>query len=359
MNKKQNKKTSGESRRRFLKSAGLGALAVGAAPAILRADGPVIVGEGAHKYEWNSNWAKLPEGKKFGNAHSASVTQDGRVFIHNASVDSVCVFEPDGKFIESWGKEYARGAHGMQLRKEGNDEYLYLATTSQGTVVKTDLKGKVAWELKGPPKEHEFYSTTTKNKDGKEVKPGYSPTNIALLPGEGDIYVADGYGSSWVHQYTKDGKYVRAFGGGRTNKIGELSQPHGIYIDSRSGAPLVCVADRANHRLHYFGLDGTPMHVVTEQLRSPCHFDVYGGDLLIPDLAAVVWIFDKDNKTVAKLGDNSDIAKRAKNGTPQSEWKDGEFICPHGCTYDKDGNIYITEWLSNPCGRVTKLKKLA
>ncbi len=359
MDKKQSKKSTGASRRKFIKAAGLGAIAVGMAPAVLRADGPVIVGEGSRKYEWNSDWAKLPEGKLFGNVHSASVVADGRVFIHHTKGDSVCVFDPDGKFMEAWGKEYAGGAHGMQLRKEGTEEFLYLATTGQRSIVKTDLKGKVIWKLDGPPKEHEAYSTPRKDKNGKDTFIGYSPTNIALMPEDGDIYVADGYGSSFVHQYTKDGKFVRFFGGGGSKDIGKLNSPHGIFIDKRSGDPLIVVADRSNSRLHYFKPDGTPLNVITHELRSPCHFDTFGGDLLIPDLAAVVWIFDKDNMPVAKLGDNPDKKKWRNNGTPKAEWKDGEFICPHGCTYDKVGNIYITEWLSNPCGRVTKLKKLA
>ncbi|MEI6234452.1 MAG: hypothetical protein WCT04_15475 [Planctomycetota bacterium] len=355
MSTKKSKATSGASRRTFLKSAGLGAFAVGMAPSILRAEGPVIIGEGTRKYEWNSNWAKLPEGMKFGNCHSASVTADGRVFIHHTNEPTVCVFEPNGKFIESWGKEYKGAAHGMQLRKEGNDEFLYFATTGQKSVVKTDLKGKVIWKLEGPPKEHEFYSKTVKNKAGKDVSPNYSPTNIALMPGTGDIYVADGYGSSFVHQYDKDGKFIRFFGGGGNKEVGHLSGPHGIFIDNRSGESKVVIADRNNSRLHNFKPDGTPLDVVTNELRGPCHFDTFGTDLLIPDLASVVWILDKDNKTVAKLGDNSDKGKWRKNGIPESQWKDGEFICPHGCTYDKDGNIYITEWLSNPHGRVTKL----
>jgi hypothetical protein len=357
---------SGVSRRGFIKAVGAGAVVAAAAPAFLRAADPVVVGEGTHKYEWNSDWAKLPEGRTFGNAHMVQIAADGRVFIHHQHIraqkdnqPSVCIFDPEGKFLDSWGLEYAGGAHGMQMRKEGNEEFLYLATTGQRSIVKTDLKGKVLWKLDGPPKENEFYSKTTKNKDGKDVLPGYSPTNIALLPGEGDIYVADGYGSAYVHQYTKDGKFVRAFGGGRSNKIGELNNPHGIFIDARSGAPLVCVADRGNHRLHYFGLDGAALHVVDKDLRKPCHMDIFGTDMLIPDLDARVTIFDKDNKAIVQLGDNPDHKKWSGNGVPQKDWKDGEFIAPHGCCYDKDGNIFITEWLSNPCGRVTKLKKLA
>ena len=360
MNKKQVKKSSGVTRRSFLAHAGLGAVAVGmATPNVLRADGPVIVGKDDHKYSWDSNWAKLPEGKKFGNAHSASVTADGRVLIHNASVDSVCIFDPDGKFIESWGKEYAGGAHGMQLRKEGTEEFLYLATTGQRSIVKTDLKGKIVWKKDGPPAEHEFYSTKVKNKDGKEVAPGYSPTNIALMPDDGDIYVGDGYGSSFVHQYTKDGKFARFFGGGKNKDIGHLNSPHGIFIDRRGGEPLVLVADRSNSRLHYFKPDGSPLNVVTDELRSPCHFDTFGGDVLIPDLAGRVTLFDKENKLICHLGDNPDKAKWRNNKVPMDQWKDGEFICPHGCCYDKAGNIFVTEWLSNPHGRVTKLTKIA
>jgi sugar lactone lactonase YvrE len=330
----------------------MGALAAGVAPAILRAaEEPVILGSGEHKYEWVKGWGKLPAGKSYGNAHAVQVVEDGRVFIHNQSVDSVCIFEPDGKFIESWGPEYKGGAHGMQLRKEGNEEVLYLALTSQNRVVKTDLKGKVIWEKKDPPAEYAEQYT--------KLKQHYVPTNIALAP-DGGFYVADGYGSSFVHQYDKDATYVRTFGGKKNQELGSLNCCHGIYIDQRSGNPIVCVADRSNKRIQNFTMDGKPINVVTEDLRSPCHFDTRGTELLIPDLEGRVTIFDKDNKLIVHLGDNPNPAKRGSPGNkvPQSEWKDGIFHTPHGACFDKDGNIYVTEWLA-PVGRVTKLKKLA
>ena len=35
----------------------------------------------------------------------------------------------------------------------------------------------------------------------------YSPTNVAIAP-NGDVYVADGYGSSYINQYDSAGKYL-------------------------------------------------------------------------------------------------------------------------------------------------------
>ena len=93
---------------------------------------------------------------------------------------------------------------------------------------------------------------------------------------------------------------------------------------------------------------------------NECFQEMRGTELLIPDLEGRVTIFDKDNKLVVHLGDNPDPKRRGPAGhkMPPDQWKDGLFHNPHGACYDKDGNIYVTEWLE-PIGRVTKLKKLA
>src|SRR3954467_9337967 len=116
--------TSGITRRSFVKSTATIAAAHLAAPAILRADDkagdkPVILGKGEHTYELVPGWGQLPEGKKYGNTHAVVESQDGRIFVHNASPtgDATCVFDADGKFIKSWGKQFAGGAHGMDIRK--------------------------------------------------------------------------------------------------------------------------------------------------------------------------------------------------------------------------------------------------
>ena len=87
---------------------------------------PLIVGTGEHTYEWVDNWGRLPDGKQYKNTHAVIESADGRIFIHNQSPtgDATCVFDPDRKFIKSWGQQFATGAHGMDYRKEGNEEFL-------------------------------------------------------------------------------------------------------------------------------------------------------------------------------------------------------------------------------------------
>ncbi len=42
--------------------------------------------------------------------------------------------------------------------------------------------------------------------------------------------------------------------------------------------------------------------------------------------------------------------------TQPKEWPAGKFVHPHDAAFDKDGNIFVVEWVST--GRVTLLKKV-
>jgi hypothetical protein len=313
----------------------------------------IILGAGEHTYEWVPNWGPLPAGKEYSRNHAVAETADGRILIHNPSPtnDCVCEFDASGKFIRSWGAEFNPGAHGMQLRREGNQEFLYFATTSNRKVIKTDLKGEHVFELD--------YPKEARNAAGEPCyadESTYSPTNVAFHPTDGSFYVADGYGSHYVHHYDAAGKYLRTWGGAG-EADGQFKTPHGIIVDTRQpNNPRVLVADRANIRLQYFTLDGKYLSTVRDELRFPCHFDIRGTDLLIPDLKGRVTIFDKNNKLITHLGDNPDPAKRGIRDVPQSELVPGRFYTPHGAIWDRSGNIYVCEWLL--CGRVTKLRRV-
>jgi hypothetical protein len=314
-----------------------------------------ILGEGDHKYEVTHNWGELPASIQYGNTHGVCEDSRGRIFIHHTvnaasdSSDSMVVFDHKGKFIKSWGRDFKGGAHGLHIHKEGSREFLYLCDTKRALVVKTTLDGEHVWEI-GYPKESEAYKP---GPDGKPRK--YSPTNLAIAP-NADIYVGDGYGSSFINQYNSKGEYIRTFGG-PGKEAGQLLCPHGIIVDLRGKEPNLTVADRANNRLQRFTLDGRHIDFVGG-VNSPCHFGFYkNGDMVIPDLASRVTVMDRNNNVAVQLGEGDPNAKDALRKQTRDRFTPGKFVCPHGACFDHAGNIFVVEWVD--VGRVTKLRKVA
>ena len=90
--------------------------------------------------------------------------------------------------------------------------------------------------------------------------------------------------------------------------------------------------------------------------RRPCSFYEHEGVVVVADLAGRVTLLNEKNELIGHLGDQPDPNKRARNGIPPDQWKDGEFLSPHGACFDSKGNLYVQDW--NRLGRVTKLERL-
>jgi DNA-binding beta-propeller fold protein YncE len=310
-------------------------------------DERIVMGSGRHTYEWVKGWMKLPpDMKDLGPTHGGVVVDaKNRIFVSTDTANSLCIFDADGNWLGAVGQELGGGLHGLCIRKEGEQEFVYAAHLSQNEAVKLTLDGKVVWRIPYP-KESGIYKNAG----------DYHPTGIAVLP-DGSVIVADGYGTSWLHLFDKDQKYVKSFGGPGT-ELGKFNTCHGLCVDTRGEKPLLLIADRANHRLQHFDLDLKPVKLYDQELRLPCVTNVVNGDgdVLVPDLQGRVTIFDKEMKVVCQLGDNSDPGLRGQFEVPHEKWKDGEFLSPHGGTWDKDGNLYIEDWNSH--GRVNKLRRV-
>ncbi len=333
------------SRRAMVRGLGASALAMVLAPR-LRFDraGPLLLGSGAHTYEWDPAWPRFPEGMWFGSTHGTVIVDGaGRVYCSTDTPNAVMIFEPDGRYAKSWGKDLAGGVHGMALVRDGGREYLWLAHIGRHEVLKTTLDGEVVQRV-GYPEKSGIYASADQ----------YRPTSVAVAP-NGDVYVADGYGLSYIHHYSSKAEFLVSWGGPGTEP-GKFRTPHGIWVDTRAKSPVLLVADRENRRLQTFGLEGTPIAVLKPDVRRPCHFDQRGTDIGIADLDGRVTILDKNDTVIAHLGEQPDPAKRAQNGVSRSEWKDGEFIAPHGLRWDAEGNLYVSEWLA--AGRVVRLKRV-
>jgi hypothetical protein len=350
-------------RRSFL---GTTAAAV-SAPAFLRPTDKAgnkapILGQGNHQYEAIHDWGELPRTIRYGNTHGVCEDSQGNIYIHHTvnatseSLDTMVVFDEKGKFVRSWGRQFKGGAHGLTLRKEGSEEFLYLCDYAHGIVTKRTLKGEEVFTL-GYPSESESY----KPKD-KVSTVAYRPTNVAIAP-NGDIYVGDGYGSSFINQYNQKAEFIRTFGGlGKADD--QVDCPHGLWVDTRGvetskETPLLIVTDRGNSRLQRFTLDGKHVDSIAGTSKMPCDLHERNGDVVIPDLLSKVIILDRKNNVVATLGESEysrEDWSTVRNQAPGT-FTPGRFVCPHGACFDHAGNIFVVEWVES--GRVTKLRRLA
>jgi len=350
-------------RRTFLAAAGLATTAALPMPFIHASDksgskNPVI-GEGEFQFECIHDWGmtNLPKGASYGNAsHGVAIDANGLIYItHNqGNPGSIFVFDPDGTCIKTMGAFHAAGktsrGHGIDIREEDGEEFIYLAASDAKLgFAKISLQDEIVWrkELK------QLSEETSKYQPGVR----YRPTNTSFAP-DGGYFLGDGYGSNWIHQYDKNDKYVRSIGGSG-QQDGQFRTPHGQWLDDRDGTPKLVVADRANKRLQWFDMEGKHLKTLDGFL-FPADIDIQGDVLMVPDLHCRITLLDKENNVITHLGDDEAWRKVALEGfkmrRQREQWQPGKFIHPHDACFDKDGNIFVTEWVST--GRVTKLRKV-
>ena len=311
------------------------------------------VGTGASVYECDHVWGQLPSGFEWQTTHNVAVDSHDNLYVAQQGVgrkeDTVVVFDPAGKFVRSFGSDWHGGGHGLDIRKEGGEEFIYLANTGKSPkVVKTNLKGDIVWRKERP--ETAAYA---------DPKTPYTPTNVAFTFGGGFV-VADGYGSNYLHHFDAAGAFVKQTGGKGTGD-GQFQTPHGVWTDDRKSGELV-VCDRANARLQYFDaaakfVRATPPGVVL----FPANIDTHKTLMVVADLHARVTLLDQDGGVLCHLGDDPEWRKTVLDGfkirTQPDKWPAGKFVHPHDACFDAAGNIFVAEWVST--GRLTKLTKVA
>ena len=131
----QQRKVSKIHRRRFLKTTAASSAVVLAVPSVITAsksDSKVIVGEGDYQYEVTHDWAKLPSEFNWQTTHNIAVDKSGNVYvIHEGRENlkehpSIFVFDKKGRFIRAFGNQFQGGGHGIEVRQEGSEEFLYV-----------------------------------------------------------------------------------------------------------------------------------------------------------------------------------------------------------------------------------------
>lgn len=342
--------TADNNRREFLKKAGT-ALAVSALfPHIwvkksFGRQSATMIGHNSHRYRVLEGWGVLDAGKNpVKDCHEMVEDARGRlIMLTNETRNNILIYDKSGKLLETWGNSYP-GGHGLTLSNEGGEQFLFITDTNRSQVIKTDLKGRELLKLDYP------------REVGKYDYPGqFKPTETAVNPANGDIYVADGYGMNYVTQYDAKGRYIRHFGGkGDTNETFDCC--HGVLVDTRDAKnPTLLVTDRGHMQLKRFTLDGKYLATIPVPGSFICrpvlkdknlYAAVYRSTSQANANSGYITIFDKKDRVISTPGGTE--PKYVKN-VLQEQQKDSsfqDFRHPHDVCVDGEGSIYVPQWAS-------------
>jgi hypothetical protein len=331
------------SRRKFIQNSSLLGLAMSIKPDFsLFAAQDQILGHGDFKYKIDSTWGNLDPAKvPVVNCHEMVMDRKGRmIMLTDEAKNNVIIYDQSGKLLDTWTLNLGR-AHGLSIVDEGDAEYLWVVDNG-GRVLKTTLSGTIVTEISSPLSEGIY-----------EGKMPWVPTETAVAP-NGDLYIADGYGSQYFLQYDKNGNFIRKFGGPGQGDS-QFSTAHGIAIDQRGGKePTLLCTSRGHNSFKRFSLDGEYLETIFLPGAFVCRPVIHGENLFAgvcwsrlryleqTDNSGFVTILDKDNRVVSNPGGT---APEYRNGELQLMVQSQPvFKHCHDVCIDQDENIYVCQW---------------
>jgi hypothetical protein len=352
------------SRRSFLAASAAGALTI-AAPAVAtpsRTYSEIIIGKGDFQYRVHHAWPQLPDQYSWQTTHNVAVDKAGNLYVIHEGRDTpdkhptIFVFDPAGQFIRAFGSQFRGGGHGIEVRQEGNEEFLYVCAYQQvKSFAKLSLTGETVWQKYAPMQSGKY--AVGEDTEPKKIwgRDRFMPTNFAFLD-DGGFLLADGYGAFYIHRYDKDANWISCFGGAGAGE-GTFKTPHGLWIDRRAGRESsIVVTDRANNTLQIFDMAGKYLQTLTGY-GLPANVDTFENLMLIPELKARLTLLNEKNEVVAHLGAAVERLEEVKNLRMQPDkWIDGQFVHPHDACFAANGDIFVAEWVGT--GRITKLVRV-
>ena len=329
-------------------------------------DTGIYLKSGAFSYKVESAWAKWPAEIKGSDVLSAQCDKKDDLYVTTSHKEHpICVFNPQGDFVRSFGKEHFDRAHSISF-------------TSRGTILCADSGNKlhVVRELDcngnlirtfgtlGVPSDtgydEQAYDKVAANKPVKDVYevqqqkiemfysqldsikrvagPFNRPCHMVEAP-TGEMFAADGYGNAAVHKFAADGTYLESWGGPGTD-IGQYRLVHWVDVDRFN---RVWVCDRENSRAFAYSTSGEIVAMLDGEFcrvtscwsdHDYIYFGELGGGFFIVDLNTL--------EVVAQFGYHYL----------------NMFAC-HGIGGDSKGNLYISCISQNrPIGNLLKLTRI-
>jgi peptidylamidoglycolate lyase len=301
-------------------------------------------------YEMVKDWPELPAGFALSQVTGVAVDTSQNIFLfHRAgrewtepfpdsviSSNTILMLDNEtGKILNAWGANEFIMPHGLTVDRQNN---IWVTDVALHQVFKFSHEGKLLMKL------------------GMAKTPGSDslhfnlPTDVAVTK-DGSFYVSDGYGNSRIVKFSKEGKFLFAWGK-RGDKAGEFHTPHGIDLDESGN---VYVADRDNNRIQKF--DGAGHFIVewkndkAEQLYS-LTIEKSNNQLLGIDYLTIGKLIIKGSDIIL-----FDSAIHVQSRIGRSGFYEGPVSRYHDIATDKAGNIYLADILGNTIYKFRKLSR--
>ncbi|KAM5330360.1 peptidyl-glycine alpha-amidating monooxygenase isoform 6-T10 [Glossophaga mutica] len=158
--------------------------------------------------------------------------------------DTILVIDPNNATVlQSSGKNLFYLPHGLSVDKDGN----YWVT---------DVALHQVFKLDPNSKESPLLILGRSMQPGSDQNHFCQPTDVAVDPDTGTIYVSDGYCNSRIVQFSPSGQFITQWGeesSGSNPAPGQFSVPHSLALVPHLSQ--LCVADRENGRIQCFKTD--------------------------------------------------------------------------------------------------------
>jgi peptidylamidoglycolate lyase len=330
-----------------LTAAGLGVLGKSASAAARKkaesgdqsCDGEIL-GQGDFRYRARRHWGLLDRAHyPVKDCHGITEDRNGRiVLLTNDTHNNLIAYAKPGSFLAAWESRFPT-AHGLDISDQQGDDRYWITDHDVQCVAMCTADGHELRRI-GPDAVASKYPDLSK----------YHPTNSALAP-DGDFFVSDGYGSSFVHHFDPDWRYISSFGG-TGSAPSNLNTPHSVWIDTRSGKPSLLICDRGNEMLKWFSLSGELQKVVPVPGAQPGNVAQFGGyrgsltdHLAVASLNGMILILDGSDRVVSVVGGEPPIYVDGKLQPLQVF--NYTFNHPHDVYVDAAAALYVAQWWSN------------
>ncbi|XP_026310091.1 peptidyl-glycine alpha-amidating monooxygenase isoform X15 [Piliocolobus tephrosceles] len=256
--------------------------------------------------------------------------------------DTILVIDPNNAAVlQSSGKNLFYLPHGLSIDKDGN---YWVTDVALHQVFKLDPNNK-----EGP-----ILILGRSMQPGSDQNHFCQPTDVAVDPGTGAIYVSDGYCNSRIVQFSPSGEFITQWGeesSGSSPLPGQFTIPHSLALVPHLGQ--LCVADRENGRIQCFKTD--TKEFVREIKHSSFGRNVFAISY-IPGL-----LFAVNGKP--HLGDQEPVqgfVMNFSNGEIIDIFKPvrKHFDMPHDIVASEDGTVYIGDAHTNTVWKFTLTEKV-